>query len=47
MCQAARRSEKEEIRSQVHKYERMYLEALEKEKENYDELFSGLKEELL
>lgn len=38
MCQAARRSEKEEIRSQVHKYERMYLEALEKEKENYDEL---------
>ncbi len=47
MCQAARRSEKEEIRSQVHKYERMYLEALEKEKENYDELLRLLaKEEL-
>ena len=47
MRQAVRRSEKEEIRSQVHKYERMYLEALEKEKENYDELLRLLaKEEL-
>lgn len=47
MCQAAHRSEKEEIRSQAPEFERMYLKAMEQEKESYDEMLRLLaKEEL-
>ncbi len=47
MCQAAHRSEKEEIRSLAPEYERMYLKAMEQEKESYDEMLRLLAREEL
>ena len=47
MREAASRSDKEEIRGKVPEYEKLYLETLEKEKENYTQMVRLLaKEEL-
>ena len=47
MRTAACRSDREELRRQIPEFERMYLEALEQEKENYDQMVRLLTREEL
>ena len=48
MRTAAYRSDREELRRQIPEFERMYLESLEQEKENYNQMVRLLtREELL
>ena len=47
MRTAAYGSDREELRRQIPEFERMYLEALEQEKENYDQMVRLLTREEL